>query len=358
VTVFQHAFYQTQQGEVFEQSQCMQHEHVLANFFSCILHNLGYSAVDPGRRIWTRNTKKVIVCLADDFNICGADLSKSPGNWFDANTVVITDNLITYDTQYTVIRTPASYFGIFGYRPALQNFLPSHRFHLSVNRIDSQRQLILFELLAQSGGLDAVQQQDLVNFNARDAYESNDTVQNLQQNFTKHWQPLAEHYTGVYDQHWDTVLNSLPLLTHSLAIEQAGLAAYLNLVVETYAGNTTITFSEKIFRALVTPAPWTLFAALGAVQHLVDLGFDVMSDIVDHSYDQYVQDDWPGCRKIANYISTGLANYHRIQQIDAVVLAARCAQAAEHNQQRLATMRAQWPGDFAQWLPGVIAQLE
>lgn len=336
----------------------MQHEHVLANFFSCILHNLGYSAVDPGRRIWTRNTKKVIVCLADDFNICGADLSKSPGNWFDANTVVITDNLITYDTQYTVIRTPASYFGIFGYRPALQNFLPSHRFHLSVNRIDSQRQLILFELLAQSGGLDAVQQQDLVNFNARDAYESNDTVQNLQQNFTKHWQPLAEHYTGVYDQHWDTVLNSLPLLTHSLAIEQAGLAAYLNLVVETYAGNTTITFSEKIFRALVTPAPWTLFAALGAVQHLVDLGFDVMSDIVDHSYDQYVQDDWPGCRKIANYISTGLANYHRIQQIDAVVLAARCAQAAEHNQQRLAAMRAQWPGDFAQWLPGVIAQLE
>lgn len=356
--MFQHAFYQTQQGEVFEQSQCMQHEHVLANFFSNILQNLGYSTVDPSRRIWTRNTKTVIVCLADDFNICGADLSTSPSKWFDADTVVITDNLITCDTQYTVLRVPVSYFGVFGYTPVLQNFTPSHRFHLSVNRLDSQRQLILFELLSQSGGLDAVQQQDLVNFNARDAYESNDTVQDLQRNFVKYWQPLADYYTGVYDQHWDAVLTSLPLLTHSLAIEQAGLNAYLNLVVETYAGNTTITFSEKIFRALVTPAPWTVYAALGAVQNLVGLGFDVMSDIVDHSYDQYVQDDWPGCRKIANYISISMSNYHRIEQIDAAVLEARCQQAAEHNQQHLATMRAQWPGDFAQWLPGVIAQLE
>jgi len=356
--VFQHAFYQTQQGEVFEQSQCMQHEHVLSNFFSSILINLGYSTVDTGRRIWTRNKKTVIVCLADDFNICGADLSKSPGNWFDANTVVITDNLITCDTQYTVLHTPVSYFGVFGYTPALQNFAPSHRFHLSVNRLDSQRQLILFELIAQSGGLDVVQQQDLVNFNAKDAYGSNDTVQDLQQNFVKHWQPLAEYYTEVYDQHWDAVLNSLPLLTHSLTIEQAGLDAYLNLVVETYAGNTTITFSEKIFRALVTPAPWAVFAARGAVQHLTDLGFDVMSDIVDHSYDQCVQDNWPGRNKITNYILTSMVNYHRIQQIDPAVLAARCTQAAKHNQQRLATMRAQWPGDFAQWLPGVIAQLE
>jgi len=356
--VFQDRFYQTQQGEVFEQSQCMQHEHVLANCFSSILINFGYSTADPGRRIWTRNNKTVIVCLADDFNICGADLSTSPGKWFDADTVVITDNLITCDTQYTVLRVPVSYFGVFGYTPALQNFTPSHRFHLSVNRLDSQRQLILFELIAQSGGLDAVQRQDLVNFNARDAHESNNTVQDLQQNFTKHWRPLAEYYTGVYNQHWDAVLNSLPLLTHSLAIEQAGLAAYLNLVVETYAGNTTITFSEKIFRALVTPAPWAVFAALSAVQHLVDLEFDVMSDIVDHSYDRYVQDDWPGRNKMANYISTSLSNYHRIQQIDAAVLAARCKQAAEHNQQRLAALRAQWPGDFALWLPGVIAQLE
>jgi hypothetical protein len=356
--MFQHAFYQTQQGEVFVQSQCMQHESVLANFFASILSNLGYSTADPGRRIWTRNNKTAIVCLTDDFFVCDADISKSPDNWFKPDTVVITDNLITCNTQYTVLRTPVSYFGIFSYCPAPQNFTPSHRFHLSVNRLDSQRQLILFELIAQSGGLDAVQQQDLVNFNAKDPSDVNNTVQDLQRNFVKHWQPLAEYYTGMYNQHWDAVLNSLPLLTHSLTVEQANLDAYLNLVIETYAGNTTITFSEKIFRALVTPAPWAVFAARGAVQHLVDLGFDVMSDIVDHSYDQCVQDNWPGRNKITNYILTSMANYQRIQQIDAIVLAARCKQAAEHNQQRLATMRAQWPGDFAQWLPGVIAQLE
>ena len=356
--MFQHAFYQTQQGEVFEQSQCMQHEHALANFFSSILNNLGYSTADPVRRIWKRNNKKVIVCLADDFNICGADLSKSPSDWFDSNTIVITDNLITCNTRYSVFQIPVCYFGVFGYKPALQHFAPSHRFHFSVNRLDSQRQLILFELIAQSNCLNTVQQQDLVNFNARDAAEPNDTVQDVQRNFTKHWQPLCAYYTGVYDQHWDTVLNSLPLRTHNFTIEQAALAAYLNLVVETYAGNTTITFSEKIFRALVTPAPWAAFAALGAVQHLVELGFDVMSDIVDHSYDQYVQDNWPGNAKIANYISTSIDNYQRIKQLDADVLAARCKQAAEHNQQLLTVMRVQWPASFAHWLPEVIAQLE
>ena len=355
--MFQDAFYQTQQGEVFEQSQCMQHEHVLANFFSSVLLNLGYSTVDPTRRIWTRNNKTVIVCLADDFNICGADLSKPPTDWFDSDTIVITDNLITCNTGYIVCRTPVSYFGVFGYTPALQQFAPSHRFHLSINRLDSQRQLILFELIAQSGGVGAMQQ-DLVNFNARDSSEPNNTVQDVQRNFTKHWQPLSAYYTGIYDQHWDTVLNSLPLRTHDLTVEQAGLDAYLNLVIETYAGNTTITFSEKIFRALVTPAPWAIFAARGAVQHLVELGFDVMSDIVDHSYDQYVQDNWPGNAKIANYISTSIDNYQRIKQLDADVLAARCKQAAKHNQQLLATMRAQWPASFARWLPGVIAQLE
>jgi hypothetical protein len=32
--------------------------------------------------------------------------------------------------------------------------------------------------------------------------------------------------------------------------------------------------------------------------------------------------------------------------------------AATHNQQLLAQMQRQWPGDFAQWLPEAIAKLQ
>jgi hypothetical protein len=179
----------------------------------------------------------------------------------------------------------------------------------------------------------------------------------VQQNFVKHWQQVDAHYAGVYDQHWDTVVNAMPIRNHDLTIEQAGLNAYLNLVVETYSGNTTITFSEKIFRALVTPAPWTLFAATGAVGYLTELGFDVLSDIVDHSYDLHVQDTWPGNSKIVNYISASISNYQQLKQLDFDTLATRCKQAAEHNQQLLAAMKKQWPASFAEWLPDVMAQI-
>lgn len=354
--LFKELFYQTQHGEIFLKSGCMRQEHVLANYFSKVLRNSGYQTTDPLKRIWVRHNNTVVVCLTDDFSICGANLSKPPGRWFDCNTTVITDNLINYCADYNVIRLPASYFGVFSYCPALQKFEPTHRFHLSVNRLDPIRQVILFELVAQSGGFDMLQQ-DLINFNARVTPVPNGAAQGVRRNFVKHWQLLAEHYTGLYDQYWDAVVDAMPIRNHALTIEQAGLNAYLNLVIETYSGNTTITFSEKTFRALVTPAPWAVFAATGAVRYLIELGFDVMSDIVDHSYDQYVQDAWPGNSKIVNYISVSMVNYQRLKQLDPTILAARCKQAALHNQQVLATMKKQWPADFAKWLPDVIAQI-
>jgi hypothetical protein len=183
--MFQDQFYQIHQSEAFELSQCMQHEHALANFFSSLLANLGYSTIDPARRIWKRGSKTVIVCLADDFNICGADLSKLPEQWFDFDTVVITDNFITARTQYQVLQLPTSYFGIFGYTPRLQQYDPQKRFHFSVNRLDTQRQLILFELLEQSGELDHVLDQDYINFNAKDPSSINNTVEDVQNNFKK-----------------------------------------------------------------------------------------------------------------------------------------------------------------------------
>jgi hypothetical protein len=356
--MFQDQFYQIHQSEAFKISQCMQHEHALANFFSSLLTNLGYSTVDPVRRIWKRANKTVIVCLADDFNICGADLSKSADQWFDVDTTIITDNFITAPTQYRVLQLPTSYFGIFGYTPHQQHYDPQKRFHFSVNRLDTQRQLILFELLGQSGGLDQVLDQDYINFNAMNPGSINDTVEDIQTNFKKSWEPVANFYSDTYNQDMSAVVRLLPVRNHTLSIEQANVGAYLNLVVETYAGNTTVTFSEKTFRSLVTPSPWTLFAARGAVEYIKNLGFDVMLDLIDHSYDSDMHDHWPGNSRIKKYISSSIQQYQHLTTLSKEHIANRATIAAKHNQQLLQKMKINWPRDFAAWLPEVIAQLE
>lgn len=355
--MFQDLFYQTHCSESFASSQCMQHEHALANFFSSMLDNLGYSTVDPVRRIWKRDNKTVVVCLADDFNICGADFSKTPAEWFDKNTIVITDNFITCDTQYRVLQLPTSYFGIFAYTPALKDYNPVKRFHFSVNRLDTQRQMILFELIKQSGSLDNVLGQDYVNFNSRDSFGANNTLQDIQNNFIRYWAQV-DQYHSEYQQYKNSVVGALPIRNHTLTIEQASSNAYLNLVVETYAGNTTVTFSEKTFRSLVTPSPWTLFAAKGAVEYLEELGFDVMRDLLDHNYDIVPHDDWPGNARIAKYISESTEQYTRLSNMDTAQIASRASTAAAHNQALLHNMRKRWPVDFANWLLKVIAQLE
>jgi hypothetical protein len=66
------------------------------------------------------------------------------------------------------------------------------------------------------------------------------------------------------------------------------LATKFSIVIETYFERpATVTFSEKIFRALQVPRPWLLFHATGSVDILRNLGFYVYDDIVDHSYDKF-----------------------------------------------------------------------
>lgn len=58
------------------------------------------------------------------------------------------------------------------------------------------------------------------------------------------------------------------------------------IVLETYStNNSEITFTEKIIRSLRLPRPWLLFSVQYGVKQLSSWGFDILDDIVDHSYD-------------------------------------------------------------------------
>jgi hypothetical protein len=192
--MFSDPFYQTHNSEVFVQTQCIQHEHAVNNLLSSILTLLGYSRTNELNRQWIRRQKKdfwykrqqVAVSLADSFGLCG-NQTRRPEQWFDKNDVIITDNHVLFEPEYTVYQTPSSYFGIYHYVPVDQEFRPNRRFGLSINRFDSQRQMILLELLRQSNGIDCVLEKDYVNFNVRDPAGDNSSVNDILNSFSNAW---------------------------------------------------------------------------------------------------------------------------------------------------------------------------
>ena len=361
--MFSDPFYQTQDSEIFVQTRCMRHEHAIHNFLASMLENLGYHQTGSLKRQWERSQKKdfyflqkyAIVIFADSFGLLGND-PIDPEQWFNKNTVVITDNHVLFKPQYKIHQTPSSYFGIFSYSPKNQTFSPQRRFGLSVNRFDSQRQTILLELLRQSGGIDAVLKNDYINFNVWNPAGTNDTVEDIQKTFATSWDTLKESIPQ-YQQYYDQALPQLPIKNHKFTIEQVAVSAFLTLVIETYADNSVIALSEKIFRALVTPAPWIVYAAPGTVNYLRSLGFDVLDDLVDHSYDTVNTNGEPSTKAV-EYITSGFANYQNVHKQSVSSLSSRCLKAAQHNQDVLKRMKQQWPADFAAWLPRVISELQ
>jgi hypothetical protein len=359
--IFKESFYQIHQGEIFKQSNYLAQEHAIANLFTNFLTNLGYKKTSNNNRTWQRDNKKVIVCLADDFGICRSDFVMPPPRWFDQHTTVITDNHMPMTTLYQMHQLPVSYFGIFNYVPANQNYVPVRRFNFSVNRLDDYRMLILLELIQQSDGLHQVTGQDYINFNARE-FDTESTLQDIKNNFQYRWNQLTQlrNYlqNSNYNDCFEQALQQVPIKNHNLSIEQTMVSAYINVVIETYAGDASIAFSEKIFRALVTPAPWIVFSARHAVKYLKTLGFDTLDDIIDHSYDELTHDQDRAQEKIFKFVKLNLQNYQALKLSDSTKLADRCQQAAQHNQQLLTQMQHNWPKDFALWLPSAIEKIQ
>ena len=107
--MFDQDFYRIDLGEIFQQSQCMYHEHAMVHLFSSVLMNIGYQKIPGSARAWSRGSRKVIVCLADDFGVNRDDWSLPPDQWFDTGTTIVTDNHMPFDTNYQILKLPSSY---------------------------------------------------------------------------------------------------------------------------------------------------------------------------------------------------------------------------------------------------------
>ena len=136
-------------------------------------------------------------------------------------------------------------------------------------------------------------------------------------------------------------------MNYTLDFETVQTSGFLNIVIETYSSDNNIALSEKIFRALATPAPWTVFSGRYTVAYLEKLGFDTMRDVIDHGfYDRLKETE----NKINIFIWKSLDIVKNLKSQNFEQLQQRCQQAALHNRSLLTQMHQQWPTDFDQWL--------
>jgi hypothetical protein len=103
------------------------------------------------------------------------------------------------------------------------------------------------------------------------------------------FQQQFEQQLAIFHNEHQVIKHQVPYRNFDdrLALNEVVMDTKCSLVLETwFHDNVLITYSEKTFRALKLPRPWLLFSTQYAVQNLRDMGFDVLDDMVDHSYDQ------------------------------------------------------------------------
>jgi hypothetical protein len=200
-------------------------------------------------------------------------------------TVLVTNNCINkdvLDSKYYE-QFPQSWYGMYAGNVAINHVVPTKDFNCFINRMDPIRQSWLYQLIRCG-----IFNQGYVSFHMDISRHI------LYKQCRQDALPLE-----VFDQQFQEQLNifksehqfirpQVPYCNFDSTVElnQLIMDSKFSIVLETvFHCNEVITFSEKIFRCLKLPRPWVLFAMQGAVQELRNMGFDVLDDIVDHSYD-------------------------------------------------------------------------
>lgn len=328
-------------------SRCLDIEQSAFDTISDRLRWLGYHDQYGDRRHWQRHDKKMVLCPVDDIRSQTRGVIKDSPYLFDNHTTVITDNHINCPTMYNIAKLPRSFFGIYHNTPH-GSWQPQRDFCFSVNRLDPTRFKLFCEMI-RCADLD----QAYVNFNcqtdfldrADDGTISIDTAR-LRANFQQEWHDLADACRGRYQAHYHLWEQRMPYKNYTEDHDSIHLLSYCNIVVETYSGDDSVALSEKIFRALTLPVPWTVYSGRHTVAYLESLGFDCLHDLIDHnSYDRLKTVE----NKLEIFVRQCLAVVSCVKAGDWNIWQRRCKEAAEHNQSLLSSWRQLWPEDFRDW---------
>lgn len=238
-------------------------------------------------------------------------------NWIDPRAL---------DSSRYESLSPA-FYGIYHGNPGLDDCEPTQAFNCLIKRMDTIRQTWLYQLvrreLLDQGHVSFMMDVSRHYMNG-EAHESDSAHDVFQRQFETHCEIFkAEH---------EFIKNQLPYRSfdNDWSLDQVVMHSRFSIILETYfIDPRMITLSEKTFRCLKLPRPWIVFSTKGTVQYLRDLGFDVLDDVVDHSYDSI---DFGIDRQVR---LLDLAQEMTAWPFTAKLLD-RCKQAANHNQQLLA----------------------
>lgn len=229
-----------------------------------------------------------------------------------------TDNQFTQPTEY--INLAPEFWHIYRCPEISENIYPNRHFNVMMNRISGERLMLLYMLKEAD-----LFKKGYVGFNCLYHDRDPDQIQR-QTNFSQVHKDCGWH-------HWDKLHEQLkpdmPMLL-DMDPDTAAMRSDITLVVESYVSDTVIAFSEKIFRALQTPRPWILFCSPGSVAVLRSAGFDVMDDVVDHSYDEIVNAE--------QRLQAIIAELKKLKYF----FLPRYKQAVETNQALLDRLKLQW----------------
>jgi hypothetical protein len=228
------------------------------------------------------------------------------------------DNHFRMPVEY--INLAPEFWHIYRCRSLVFNHKINYKYCCLMNRISGERLLLLYKL-AKLNLLD----KGLISFNC--LYHDRDpSIEQRKQNFdTVHEQCNWQGSNEIYK-----TLRALMPMTLDVDPDTASLRSEKTVVVESYNSDTVIAFSEKIFRALQTPRPWLLCSSPDSVKILKQYGFDVLDDIVDHSYDS-IEDQ-------SERMDAMLIELQRPLKINVN----RCYNAVENNQRLLDKFKTQW----------------
>jgi hypothetical protein len=244
-----------------------------------------------------------------------------PLTWSNESAVIITDNYPTRSVPGHIISVLPEFWSIWHFDPVYQDRPAVKAYNCFMNRNRGDRSTVFYELLKRN-----ILRLGLVSYNCtKEQYEQEFITAELQRYSDQHrvGQELIPYNTAE---------------VHG-TLEQCIIDSKVSLILETYASDSHIVFSEKLFRCLQMPRPWLLYCSPGSIELLQAHGFDVLSNYTDIAYDK-IGEHGARLSNILDQLETFIdreysaADYQRFQQ------------AAQHNQQLLLNFGQQWPMKF------------
>lgn len=324
-----------------------------------ICQSHGFKPVNPDlpdtvNQVLSNGVQKIYISLVDDIRGINVENLGS----LDHNDIVITDNFFYRPLRAQVLYLPRSWYGIYHYVPKIDHD-PDRILTLALNRANPERVHIFLDTVQMlkhpSLFVDEDMSHTYINFNCvpkevslPDECSLEDKIQEWHRQYQQIWFDDIGYIEPFYQQLSES--GKIPFRNHDLTFDQAQNRGLLNMVIETYSFDEAVSFSEKTFRALLTPRPWSLFGSRYLIGHLRNLGFDVMDDILDHRHDELPMNQL----KLTEYVRNSI---HQAHYLKWELVADRCHRAAQHNQDLLQSWKQQWPEDFIAWKSSLLELL-